>query len=120
MRSFPNERWAPDAVYDGFLAASDTTQYMRLVDRNRGGWRWPHVSGTSLQTWAADDTIAVPTGARYQMEFFGMSRVKFNTVKRVLIHHGFIFHRGKISALREICLLSRHHAEAVQCPYSEA
>ena len=91
MRSFPKERWAPDAVFDGFLAASDT-QYMRLVDSNRGGWRWPHVSSASLGTWAADNTIAVPAGARYHMEFYGMSRARLNTVKRVLIRRGFIFH----------------------------
>ncbi len=119
-RSFPSERWAPEARFDGFLAASDNTQFMRLGDNNRGGWRWPHVTSTSLETWAADDSIAVPAGARYHMTFFGMSRAKLYAVKRVLIRHGFIFHRGTISASREVRLGLRHRAEVAQCPYGEA
>ena len=114
-RSFPTERWAPEARFDGFLAASDT-QFMRLGNNNRGGWRWPHVSSTSLETWAAHDTmIAVPAGARYHMTFFGMSRAKLNAVKHVLTSHGFIFYRGTISASRLVRLGLRHRAEVAQC-----
>ena len=117
-RSFPNELWAPQARYDGFLASSDT-QFMRLTDNHKERWRWPHVSSTALETWTADDAIAIPAGARYNMKFFGMSCAKINAVKRVLIRHGFIFHRGKVSGSREIRLLLRHRADVVQCPYGE-
>ena len=117
-RSFPNERWFPRARVDGFLATSDT-QFMHLGDNNRGGWRWPHVSSTALETWAVDDTIAIPAGARYHMTFVGMSHAKLYAVKRVLNRHGFVFYRGAISASREVQLRLRHRADVARCPSCE-
>jgi len=112
-RAFPNDAWAPQARYDGFIAASDT-QYMLLASNNRSSWRWPHVSSNPLEAWAGDGAMAIPSGCRYQMTFFGLSATKLRAIKRLLRSHGFVFHRGKISAWREIRLMRRHQDEVPQ------
>jgi hypothetical protein len=119
-RAFPADAWAPQARVDGFLAVSNT-QYMRLVSNNNGSpWRWPYVSSNTLEAWAADEAIAVPSGSCYHMKFFGLSATKVRAIKRVLNQYGFVFHRGRnIGAWREIRLRWRHREEALRCSYAE-
>ena len=106
-RAFPRDAWAPLARYDGFLAAHDGVAQLRIGNNNGPGWRWPEVPDNALEAWASDTATAIPVGCRYHMRIDGVGAAKRSAIKRVLGRHGFMFHRGRISAAREIRLLQR-------------
>ena len=108
--ALPDNAWVPQARVDGFVGTSDTCS-LRIGCNNGAGWKWPQVSSQSTELWAADETIAISSGCHYHMKFHGLSIKQRRTVKNILKQHGFSFHKGKLSAWREMRLGLRHRIE---------